>query len=88
VRPTVEKREIKSQKFAGKSFVFTGSLAKRSREEAGELVLQHGGKLSNSVSKKTDYVVVGSDPGSKLDKAKELNVQVLSESEFDKLLKQ
>ena len=88
VRPTVEKREIKSQKFAGKSFVFTGSLAKRSREEAGELVLQHGGKLSNSVSKKTDYVVVGSDPGSKLDKAKELNVQVLTESEFDKLLKQ
>ncbi|MGB8323613.1 MAG: NAD-dependent DNA ligase LigA [Candidatus Acidiferrum sp.] len=88
VRPTVEKREIKSQKFAGKSFVFTGSLAKRSREEAGELVLQHGGKLSNSVSKKTDYVVVGSDPGSKLDKAKELNVPVLSESEFDKLLKQ
>jgi DNA ligase (NAD+) len=88
VRPTVEKREIKSQKFAGKSFVFTGSLVKRSREEAGELVLQHGGKLSNSVSKKTDYVVVGSDPGSKLDKAKELNVQVLTESEFDKLLKQ
>jgi DNA ligase (NAD+) len=88
VRPTVEKREIKSQKLAGKSFVFTGSLAKRSREEAGELVLQHGGKLSNSVSKKTDYVVVGSDPGSKLDKAKELNVQVLTESEFDKLLKQ
>jgi DNA ligase (NAD+) len=88
VRPTVEKREIKSQKFAGKSFVFTGSLAKRSREEAGELVLQHGGKLSNSVSKKTDYVVVGSDPGSKLDKAKDLNVQVLTESEFDKLLKQ
>ena len=88
VRPTVEKREIKSQKFAGKSFVFTGSLAKRSREEAAELVLQHGGKISSSVSKKTDYVVVGSDPGSKLDKAKELNIQVLTESEFDKLLKQ
>jgi DNA ligase (NAD+) len=88
VRPTVEKREMKSQKFAGKSFVFTGSLAKRSREEAAELVLQHGGKISSSVSKKTDYVVVGSDPGSKLDKAKELNIQVLTESDFDKLLKQ
>jgi DNA ligase (NAD+) len=86
VRPTAEKREVKSQKFAGKSFVFTGGLANRSREDAGELVKQHGGKVSGSVSKKTDYVVVGTDPGSKHDKAKELGVPVLSESEFEKLL--
>jgi DNA ligase (NAD+) len=86
VRPTAEKREIKSQKFAGKSFVFTGALEHRSREEAGELVQQHGGKLSGSVSKKTDYVVVGADPGSKYDKAKELGVTVLTESEFEKLV--
>jgi DNA ligase (NAD+) len=86
VRPTGQKREMKSQKFAGKSFVFTGGLANRSREEAGELVLQHGGKISGSVSKKTDYVVVGTDPGSKFDKAKELGVPVLTESEFEKLL--
>ena len=86
VRPTAEKREIKSQKFAGKSFVFTGALERRSREEAGELVQQHGGKISGSVSKKTDYVVVGADPGSKYDKAKELGVTVLSESEFEKLI--
>ena len=86
VHPTAEKREVKSQKLAGKSFVFTGGLANRSREEAGELVLQHGGKLSASVSKKTDYVVVGTDPGSKYDKAKELGVPILTESEFDKLL--
>jgi len=86
VRPTAEKREIKSQKFAGKSFVFTGALEHRSREEAGELVLQHGGKLSGSVSKKTDYVVVGSDPGSKYDKAKELGVTILTEAEFEKLI--
>jgi len=86
VHPTAEKREVKSQKLAGKSFVFTGGLANRSREEAGELVLQHGGKVSGSVSKKTDYVVVGSDPGSKYDKAKELGVTILSESEFEKLL--
>jgi DNA ligase (NAD+) len=86
VRPTAEKREIKSQKFAGKSFVFTGGLTNRSREEAGELVLQHGGKVSGSVSKKTDYVVVGTDPGSKHDKAKELGVPILTESEFEKLL--
>jgi DNA ligase (NAD+) len=87
VRPTAEKREIKSDRLAGKSFVFTGSLANRSREEAGELVVQHGGKVSGSVSKKTDYVVVGADPGSKHDKAKELGVKVLTEAEFEKLLK-
>src|SRR5213594_1502935 len=86
VHPTAEKRVVKSQKLAGKSFVFTGSLANRSREEAGELVIQHGGKVSSSVSKKTSYVVVGTDPGSKYEKAKELGVTILSESEFEKLL--
>jgi DNA ligase (NAD+) len=86
VRPTAEKRVLKSQKFAGKSFVFTGALANRSREEAGQLVMQHGAKVSGSVSKKTDYVVVGTDPGSKYDKAKELGVPVLTETEFEKLL--
>ncbi|HYT20260.1 MAG TPA: NAD-dependent DNA ligase LigA [Candidatus Polarisedimenticolia bacterium] len=86
VHPTAEKRVVKSQKLAGKSFVFTGGLANRSREEAGELVIQHGGKVSGSVSKKTDYVVVGTDPGSKYDKAKELGVTILSEGEFEKLL--
>jgi DNA ligase (NAD+) len=86
VHPTAEKRKVKSDKFAGKSFVFTGGLANRSREEAGEIVRQHGGKVSGSVSKKTDYVVVGTDPGSKYDKAKELGVSILSEQEFEKLL--
>jgi DNA ligase (NAD+) len=85
-RPTGEKRVVKSQKFAGKSFVFTGALANRSREEAGQLVMQHGGKVSSSVSKKTDYVVVGTDPGSKYDKAKDLGVPILTESDFEKLL--
>jgi DNA ligase (NAD+) len=86
VHPTAEKREVKSDKFVGKNFVFTGGLLNRSREEAGELVQQHGGKISGSVSKKTDYVVVGTDPGSKYDKAKELGVPVLTEPEFEKLL--
>jgi len=86
VHPTAEKRVVKSQKLAGKSFVFTGGLANRSREEAGEIVQQHGGKVSGSVSKKTDYVVVGTDPGSKYEKAKELGVTILTESEFEKLL--
>src|SRR6266851_5252570 len=86
VHPTAEKRQVKSDKFAGKSFVFTGGLANRSREEAGEIVQQHGGKVSGSVSKKTDYVVVGTDPGSKYDKAKEFGVTILTEAEFEKLL--
>src|SRR5713101_510558 len=86
VHPTAEKRVVKSQKLAGKSFVFTGGLANRSREEAGEIVQQHGGKVSGSVSKKTDYIVVGADPGSKYDKAKELGVTILSEAEFERLL--
>ena len=86
VRPRAEKREVKSNKLEGKSFVFTGGLANRSREEAGALVVEHGGKVSGSVSKKTDYVVVGTDPGSKYDKAKELGVTVLDEKEFEKLV--
>jgi DNA ligase (NAD+) len=86
VRPTAEKRQVKSDKFAGKSFVFTGSLANRTREEAGAIVVEHSGKVSGSVSKKTDYVVAGTDPGSKYDKAKELGVKILSEPEFEKLL--
>jgi DNA ligase (NAD+) len=86
VHPTMEKREIKSDKFAGKSFVFTGGLANRSREEAAEIVKQHGGTISGSVSKKTSYVVVGADPGSKHDKAKSLGVPILAEKDFEKLL--
>ncbi|HLZ51742.1 MAG TPA: NAD-dependent DNA ligase LigA, partial [Candidatus Acidoferrum sp.] len=86
VRPTAEKRKVKSDKLAGKSFVFTGGLANRTREEAGAIVVEHGGKVSGSVSKKTNYVVVGTDPGSKYDKAKELGVTILSEGEFEKLV--
>ncbi|HUL16641.1 MAG TPA: NAD-dependent DNA ligase LigA [Terriglobales bacterium] len=86
VRPTAEKIQVKSNKLAGKTFVFTGGLANRSREEAGEIVKQNGGKVIGSVSKKTDYVVVGSDPGSKYDKAKELGVTILAEAEFERLV--
>jgi DNA ligase (NAD+) len=85
VRPRAEKVVAKSNKFAGRTFVFTGGLANRSREEAGEIVKQNGGKVSGSVSKKTDYVVVGTDPGSKYDKAKELGVTILDEGAFEKL---
>jgi DNA ligase (NAD+) len=70
---------------AGKTFVFTGGLATMSRGEAQELVLSRGGKVSSSVSKKTSYVVYGDDPGSKYEKAKELNVPTLTEEEFKAL---
>jgi DNA ligase (NAD+) len=86
LNPKVERKAPKSDKLAGKTFVFTGGLANRTREEAGELVVAHGGKVISSVSKKTSYVVVGTDPGSKFDKAKELNVPILNESEFEKLI--
>ena len=86
VQPKAEKREVKSDKFAGKTFVFTGTLANRTREDAGAIVVEHGGQVSGSVSKKTNYVVVGQDPGSKYDKAKELGVTILSEGEFEKLV--
>jgi DNA ligase (NAD+) len=86
VRPTAEKTKVKSNRLGGKSFVFTGGLANRSREEAGEIVKQHGGKIVGSVSKKTDYVVVGTDAGSKYDKAKELGVPILDEAGFEELV--
>jgi DNA ligase (NAD+) len=75
-----------SAKFAGKTFVFTGTLANRTREAAEALVAAHGGKAGGSVSKKTSYVIAGTDPGSKLAKAQSLGVSVLDESQFEKLL--
>jgi len=73
-------------RLSGKTFVFTGALARRSREEAGAQVASHGGKITSSVSKQTDFVVVGADPGSKFDKARSLGVTILNEDEFDDLL--
>jgi DNA ligase (NAD+) len=82
-----EKRQApEDTRFAGKTFVFTGALSRRSRDEAGAEVIRHGGKVSGSVSKLTDYVVVGADPGSKHDKARSLGVPILNEDDFDKLL--
>ncbi len=72
--------------FAGKNFVLTGKLDKYTREEAGKLITERGGRVSGSVSKKTDYVVVGEKAGSKLTKAQELGIKILSEDDFEKLL--
>jgi DNA ligase (NAD+) len=74
-------------RFAGKTFVFTGGLASYSREEAKRLVENRGAKVASSVSKKTSYVVAGTDAGSKLEEARRLGVHVLTESEFAELLK-
>jgi DNA ligase (NAD+) len=70
----------------GKTLVVTGTLGKYSRDEINELITRHGGHAASSVSKNTDYVLVGENPGSKLDKAKALGVKVLTEAEFEKLL--
>jgi DNA ligase (NAD+) len=80
-----QKKE-RGTKLAGKTFVLTGTLAKYTRDEAKKMIEDAGGKVSGSVSKKTDYVVAGSDAGSKLDKAKELGVAVINEKEMEALL--
>ena len=71
--------------FTGRTFVLTGSLSKFTREEASEKIMLFGGKVTSSVSKNTDYVVAGESAGSKLEKAKSLNVKILNEVEFLKL---
>ena len=71
---------------AGKKFVVTGTLSKYTRDEIKQLIDQHGGSTSGSISKNTDYLVAGEKAGSKLDKAKKLDVKVLSESEFETLV--
>jgi DNA ligase (NAD+) len=79
-------RPAGSSDLTGKTFVVTGSLEKYEREEIEALIRQLGGKPSGSVSKKTDYVIAGAKAGGKLDKAKQLGVQVLSEAEFEKMV--
>ncbi|MBC8043453.1 MAG: NAD-dependent DNA ligase LigA [Rhizobacter sp.] len=80
------KLKIENAALAGKTVVFTGSLETLSRDAAGQLVLERGGKLSGTVSKKTDYVVAGGEAGSKLEKAKSLGLNILSETEFLNLM--
>ena len=77
----------KSNKLAGKTFVFTGTLEHLTREQAEELAHQHGGNTSSSVSKETTHVVAGEESGSKYDQAKKLGVKIVDEKSFLDMVK-
>jgi DNA ligase (NAD+) len=86
VKPHKAKAKLSGHAFSNKTFVLTGALQHYTRDEAAALIKARGGKTSGSVSKNTDYVLVGDDPGSKYDKAKELGIKILSEEQFKKML--
>jgi DNA ligase (NAD+) len=87
VKPIEPKASTEAQVFSGKVFVLTGTMPTLGRSEAGKIIEDRGGKVSSSVSKKTDYVLAGAEAGSKLDKANDLGVKVIDEDEFKKMLK-
>jgi len=86
LRLTQEKKTTKDTSLAGKTFVLTGTLEGYTREQAKEKIERAGGHVTGSVSKKTDYVVAGSEPGSKVEKARTLGVKVIDETELESLL--
>lgn len=79
--------ENTDNRFEGKIFVLTGSLERFTRKEAEDIIEKFGGKTSGSVSKKTDYVLAGEEAGSKLTKAQNLGVTIISEEEFSNMIK-
>ena len=81
------KAKPKSDKLSGKTFVLTGTLENMTRDEASDIIKSHGGKTSSSVSKKTDFVLAGTNAGSKLDKAQNLGVIILTENDFLEMIK-
>lgn len=78
---------VSDNRFEGKTFVLTGSLENFTRKEAEDLIEEFGGKTSSSVSKKTDYVLAGEEAGSKLKKAQDLGLKIISEAEFQEIIK-
>lgn len=86
VPQSVKIKRRKDHDFYDKTFVLTGTLDNYSRSQATSLIKERGGKVVGSVSRNTDFVIVGSDPGSKRDKAQELGIRILTEKEFEKLL--
>ena len=80
------KEEITDARFAGKTFVLTGTLEGFTRDEATQIIERYGGKASGSVSKKTDYVLAGESAGSKLTKAQTLGIPILTEAQFREMI--
>ncbi|MCH7560655.1 MAG: hypothetical protein IIC67_04685 [Thaumarchaeota archaeon] len=83
----IKKLKKESLSLFGKTFVLTGTLENMSRDEAKKYVHERGGDVSGSISKETDYLVMGEDPGSKLEKAKKLGIKTIDEEEFSNLIK-
>jgi DNA ligase (NAD+) len=79
--------QVREGPFKGMTFVVTGTLPTMSRDDARAFIESHGGKATDSVSKKTDYLVLGENPGSKLEKARKLGVKVIGEKELRQLVK-
>ncbi len=87
VNMNAEEEKVIDERFYGKTFVITGTLEKYSRNEAAEIIESFSGKVSSSVSKKTSYLLAGEEAGSKLTKAKEIGTKIISEKEFEKMIK-
>lgn len=83
---THEDVEQRDDRFAGKTFVLTGTLEKYTRDEVSNVIEKLGGKTSSSVSKKTSYVLAGEESGSKLTKAQELGITIITEQEFEEMI--
>jgi DNA ligase (NAD+) len=83
---SIEKEKNISQKLAGKVFVLTGTLPNLGREEAKKMIIERGGKVSSSVSTKTDYLLAGKEPGQKYKEAQKLKIKIIDEQEFQELL--
>ncbi|MCD6155525.1 MAG: NAD-dependent DNA ligase LigA, partial [Candidatus Atribacteria bacterium] len=88
IEPQTPEEKPKSSFFAGKVFVITGALERFSRDEAKKIIEEKGGKVANAVSSRTDFLIVGKNPGSKLREAENRKIPILTEEEFYKTLDQ